>query len=77
MIFILTDKQIEDINIIGYKLKNNQISLDKAVLELRGGGFYDWAAVILMLYMLKSQQADGFKGVPLPHKDTVGWANNK
>ena len=27
--------------------------------------------------MLKSQQADGFKGVPLPHKDPVGWANNK
>ena len=74
---VLTNKQIEDINIIGYKLKSNQISLDKAVLELRGGGFYDWAAVILMLYMLKSQQADGFKGVPLPHKDPVGWANNK
>ena len=71
---VLTDKQIEDIN---YKLKTNKISLDEAVLELRGGGFYDWAALVLIIYMLNSQQANGFKGVPLPNQDPAGWLNNK
>ena len=70
---VLTEKQ----NIIGYKLKNNKISLDKTVLELRGGGFSEWAAVILIIYMLNLKQAGGFKGVPLPNQDPEGWLNNK
>jgi hypothetical protein len=35
----LTDQQIEDLNILCYKLQKGSITLDKAVLTLRAGGF--------------------------------------
>ena len=49
---VLTDKQIEDLNLIRYKLENGLITVDKAILELRGGGLYDWATLAFIIYML-------------------------
>jgi hypothetical protein len=36
---VLTDQQSEDLNLLCYKLENGSITLDKAVLELRGRWF--------------------------------------
>jgi len=41
----LTDQQIEDLNLICYKLQTGSITVDKTILELRAGGFYDQAAL--------------------------------
>ena len=48
---VLTDQQIEDLNIICYKLQKGSITLDKPVLKLRAGGFYDWAMLAFIIYM--------------------------
>jgi hypothetical protein len=73
----LTDQQVEDLNIICYKLQKGSITLDKAVLKLRGGGFYDWAALAFIIYMFSLQQGNSFQNVPLPHQDPFGWVSGK
>ena len=74
---ILTDQQVEDLNIICYKLQKGSITLDKAVLKLRAGGFYDWAALAFIIYMFSLQQGNSFQNVPLPHQDPFGWLSGK
>jgi len=74
---ILTDQQVEDLNIMCYKLQKGSISLDKAVLKLRAGGFYDWAALAFIIYMFSLQQGHSFQTVPLPHQDPLGWLSGK
>ena len=74
---VLTDQQIEDLNIICYKLQRGSITLDKAVLQLRAGGFYDWATLAFIIYMFSLQQGDSFQNVPLPHMDPMGWVSGK
>lgn len=74
---ILTDQQIEDLNIICYKLQKGSITLDTAVLKLRAGGFYDWAALAFIVYMLSLHQGNSFQIVPLPHQDPFGWLSGQ
>ena len=74
---VLADEQIEDLNLICYKLQNDSITIDKAILRLRVGGFYDWATLAFILYMFSLQQGDSFQNVPLPQMDPVGWASGK
>ena len=74
---ILTDQQVEDLNIICYKLQKGSITLDKAVLKLRAGGFYDWADLAFIIYMFSLQQGNSFQNVPLPHQDPFGWLSGK
>ena len=74
---ILTDQQVEDLNIICYKLQKGSITLDKAVLKFRAGGFYDWAALAFIIYMFRLQQGNSFQNVPLPHQDPFGWLSGK
>lgn len=73
----LTDQQIEDLNIICYKLQKGSITLDNAVLKLRAGGFYDWASLAFIIYMFSLQQGNSFQNVPLPHQDPFGWLSGK
>ena len=74
---VLTDQQSEDLNLLCYKLENGSITLDKAVLELRGGGFYEWATLAFIIYVLGLQEGNSFQNVPLPHMDPTGWASGK
>ena len=74
---VLTDQQIEDLNSICYKLEKGSITLDKAVLKLRAGGFYDRATLAFIIYMLSLQQGNSFQNVPLPHMDPMRWASGK
>ena len=74
---VLTDQQIEDFNLICYKLQTGSITLDTAVLKLRAGGFYDRAILVFIIYMFSLQQCDSFQNVPLPHMDPMGWLNGR
>ena len=74
---ILTDQQVEDLNIICYKLQKGSITLDKSVLKLRAGGFYDWAALAFIIYIFSLQQGNSFQNVLLPHQDPFGWLSGK
>jgi hypothetical protein len=74
---VLTDEQIDDLNLICYKLQTGSITLDKAILEIRGGNFYDWAALAFIIYMFSLSQGSSFQNVPLPHQDPFGWLNGK
>lgn len=73
----LTDQQIEDLNLICYKLQTGSITIDKTILELRAGGFYDWATLAFIIYMFSLQQGNSFQNVPLPHQDPFGWLSGK
>jgi len=81
MVFICSpmrgNRQIEDLNLICYKLQKGSITIDKAILELRAGGFYDWATLAFIIYMFSLQQGHSFQGVPLPHQDPFGWLSGK
>lgn len=46
---VLTDQQMENLNLICYKLQTGLITLDTAVLKLRAGGFYDWVTLALII----------------------------
>ena len=70
---VLTDEQIEDLNLICYKLQKGSITIDKAILKLRAGGFYDWATLAFIIYMFSLQQGDTFQANLLPHQDPFGW----
>ena len=45
---------------------------EKILKRLRADGFYDWAALVFIIYMFSLQQADSFQEVPLPYLDPVG-----
>ena len=74
---VLTDQQIEDLNLICYKLQKGSITIDKAILELRAGGFDDWAGLAFIIFMYSLHQGDSFQSVPLPHQDPFGWLSGK
>ena len=56
----LIDRQIEDFNLICYKLQKGSITIDKAIFKLRAGGFYDWVTFAFIIYMFSLQQSDSF-----------------
>lgn len=74
---VLTDEQIDNLNLICYKLQKGSITIDKAILEIRGGGFYDWATLAFIIYMFYLQETNAFMAAPLPHMDPLGWASGK
>jgi hypothetical protein len=74
---VLTDEQIEDLNLICYKLQNGLITIDKTILTLRAGGFYAWATLAFIIYMFSLQQGNNFQANPLPHQDPFGWLSGK
>lgn len=74
---VLTDQQVEDLNLICSKLQTGSITLDTAVLKLQAGGFYDWATLAFFIYMFSLEQGNSFQNVPLPHQDPFGWLSGK
>ena len=77
----LTDYQVKELEAIFIKLQNNSITMDQAVLEIRGGGFEDLAAILTFVIFVNWY--DSFFGVkafqanPLPHQDPFGWLSGK
>ena len=73
----LTNEQIKEFNLVYYKLQKGSITIDKAVLEIRAGGFSDWSALAFIIFMYSVHQSDSFQSVPLPHMDPLGWLSGK
>jgi hypothetical protein len=73
----LTNEQIKQFNNLVLQFNSGSITMEKTILELRAGGFYDWATLVFIIYMFSLQQGDSFQNVPLPHMDPMGWASGK
>jgi len=74
---ILTDKQTQDLDFICYQLRNGSITVEKAVLKLRAGGFQELATLAFFIYMFTLQQSNAAFNIPLPHQDPIGWMTGK
>ena len=69
---ILTDQQIQDLNLICYKFQTGSITLDTAVLKFRAGGFYGLATLAFIIYMFSLQPGNNFQNVSLSYQDPFG-----
>ena len=77
----LTDYQVQELEAIFIKLQNNSITMEEAVLEIRGGGFGDLAAILAFVIFVNWYDSlfgvEGFQVAPLPHQDPFGWLSGK
>ena len=69
---ILTDLQLDEFNQISSKFLDGSISMDEAILQLRGGGkFKDISLIVLYiwLYRLQNNHVEGFQPIRPPHQE--------
>lgn len=57
---VLTDEQIEGLNLIFYKLQKSSIKIDKVILRIRAGRFYHWVTLAFIIFMYSLHQGDNF-----------------
>ena len=79
---ILTNQQIEQFDIITKQLISGSITMEEAILQIRGGdGLTDIVAVIAFVIFINWYDSlfgvEAFKANPLPHMDPMGWASGK
>lgn len=75
---VLTDYQIEKLATVFHKVKDGVVTIDKAILELRGGGKAINTALIVgfLIYLhWYAQNVEAFHQAPLPYMDPLGWFN--
>lgn len=72
----LTDYQVQELEAIFIKLQNNSITMEEAVLEIRGGVFEDLAAILAFVIFVNWYDSlfgvEGFQVAPLLHQDPFG-----
>lgn len=78
----LTNEQIKQFNILTLQLNSGSITMEEALLELRGGeGLTDVAAVLAFVIFVNWYDAffgvKAFQSNPLPHQDPFGWLSGK
>ena len=79
----LTDKQIEQFNNLALQLHNGTITMDEAVLQLRGGdrGVKYIVAIVGFLVFIQWYESNfcvrALNANPLPHQDPFGWWGGK
>jgi hypothetical protein len=69
---ILKDLQLDEFNQISSKFLDGSISMDEAILQLRGGGkFKDISLIVLYiwLYRLQNNHVEGFQTIRPPHQE--------
>ena len=73
----LTNDQIQQFNNLALQLNSGSITIDEALLQLRGGGRIKDLAVVFAFVIFVSWYdsffTQGFQQVPLPHMDPFGW----
>jgi hypothetical protein len=74
---VLTNSQIKEVDILFGKYLNGSLNLEETILELRAGGFYDWATLAFIIFMYSLHQGDSFQGIALPHMAPMGWLSGK
>ena len=78
----LTNYQLQQVNNLTLQLYNGSITMEEAILQIRGGdGLKDlilFIAVYIFLRWTDSPSGvDGFQQNPLPHQDPFGWLSGK
>ena len=78
----LTNGQIKQFNILTLQLNSGSITMEEALLELRGGeSLTDIAAVIAFVIFVNWYDTffgvKAFQSNPLPHQDPFGWLTGK
>jgi hypothetical protein len=78
----LTNEQIKQFNNLALQLNSGSITMEEAVLELRGGdGLTDVGAVLAFIIFVNWYDsffgAEAFQANPLPHQDPFGWLSRK
>ena len=78
----LTNDQIKQFNNLALQLNSGSITMEEAVLELRGGdGLTDVVAVIAFVIFMNWYDSlfgvKAFQANPLPHQDPFGWLSGK
>lgn len=78
----LTNQQIKQFDIIVKKCMDGSITMEEAILELRGGDdLTDVAAIITFIIFVNWYDSlfgvKAFQGNPLPHMDPFGWSSGK
>ena len=79
----LTNDQIKQFNNLALQLNSGSITMEEAVLQLRGGGdgLTDVVAVIAFVIFINWYDSlfsvEAFQANPLPHQDPFGWLSGK
>jgi hypothetical protein len=78
----LTNDQIQQFNNLALQLTSGSITMEEAVLQLRGGdGLTDVVGVIAFVIFANRYDSlfgvEAFLNVPLPHQDPFGWLSGK
>lgn len=71
---ILTDIQLDEFNQISSKFLDGSISMDEAILQLRGGGKFKNISFIVLciwLYRLQNNHVEGFQAIRPPHQELM------
>ncbi len=78
----LTNDQIKQFNNLALQLNSGSITMEEAVLELRGGdGLTDVVAILAFIIFINWYDSlfgvKAFQANPLPHQDPFGWWSGK
>lgn len=71
---LLTDKQIDELSRINFQYMKGSITVDEAILQLRGGGKVkdiSWIIVYIWLFNLQNNQVHGFQQILPPHQEWI------
>ena len=79
---VLTDKQIKQFEILIKQLISGSITMEEAILQIRGGdGLTDVVGIIAFVIFVNWYNSlfgvEAFQANPLPHMDPFGWSSGK
>ena len=77
----LTNEQIEQFDILALQLRSGSITMEEAILQLRGGDLIDVGAVIAFVIFVNWYDSlfgvKAFQANPLPYLNPFGWDSGK
>lgn len=68
----MTNDQMEQFNIIGKKFIDGSITMEEAILQLRGGGLFtdiSYLVLFIWLWKLQNSQVGSFQPIRPPHQE--------
>lgn len=79
---VLTEKQIQKFNHLAIQISNGEITIEDAILSLRGGdGLTEIGAIVAFVIFVNwldsFLKVESFLTAPLPHLDPIGWMQGK
>jgi hypothetical protein len=79
---VLTDKQIDQFDLLGHQVIGGSITIEEAVLQFRGGdGLTNVVGILALVIFINWYDSlfgvQAFQANPLPHQDPFGWLSGK